>query len=183
MNENRVKVSAAVNGWRCREEGKRCPYYGEVMRSKAERWVTGGRGVEGRERRRVGGEGTESGVSVVKVDGLFSFSSARGFSSLFPFPESTRISLPQTLPPYQRLSADGSLPYSTSIILLLCIIYEENKNTRTATNHNIGNRYRILFCTAEQQSKKIGFQEKFRFFIILLQLEVAVLKGIHSTTL
>lgn len=159
MNENRVKVSAAVNGRRCREEGKRCPYYGEVMRSKAERWATGGRGVEGRERRRVGGEGKESGVSVVKVDGLFSFSSARGFSSLFPFPENTRISLPPTC---RRLSADSSLPYSTSIILLLCIMYGENKNIRTATNHNIGSsRYSIYytFCIAERQSRKIGFQE------------------------
>lgn len=43
MNENRVKVSAAEA-----VEGKHGPYYGEVMRSEAERRrVGGGRAEEG----------------------------------------------------------------------------------------------------------------------------------------
>jgi len=114
VHENRVKVSAAET-----VEGKHGPYYGEVMRSEAERRVGGG---EGGTRRRTLADGRvwKRGVSVVKVDGLlFSFSSARwrsfavslsvsGKHAYFP----STSTIPQHRKPSRRSSADYcTFPY------------------------------------------------------------------------
>lgn len=104
-------------------EGKRCPYYGEVMRSEAECGVMDVGGWRQERRRQAEGRWYwwAGGVSVVKVDGarfvvFVLFRTRGGFSSVSLFVSGKHAYFPLFLPPTtaRRTSADyKTLPVHT----------------------------------------------------------------------